>query len=203
MVKGFAVALLVFLSSGVFAQSKLMVEASVIWEDGHTSTENIFIELDPPGSYSVAFGVMQDEIAYEGDNGGRQYIRPREVKRISFDYGEHAHLMISSFYNGDYHMLECEVDDKLRVLRYYPSLSNGEETFFETDEVNFRVLSVEGGNQGNNTKIFRLGFRRSMMDLFTGYPDMIEKVKDRDYTYDNWEEMVEYFNAQHGNNASD
>ncbi|NQV52119.1 MAG: hypothetical protein HQ500_03000 [Flavobacteriales bacterium] len=201
MLKGFIGAALVLFYSGVFAQSKQMVEASIMWQDGHASEEKIYIELDPPGSYSVSFGVMQDEIAYEGENGGRQYIRPQEVKRIAFDYGEKSHVMISTFYNGNYHMLQCEVEDKLRVLQYYPSLTNGEETFFETDDVNFRVLSVEGGNQGSNTKIFQLGFRRSMMDLFTGYPDMIQKVKDRDYTYDNWEEMVKHFNEKHGKAA--
>lgn len=201
MMKWIVGAALIVLTIGAKAQSKLEVTASVTWADDRTTKETIYVELDPPGSTSVAFGKMQDEIAYKGSNDLRQYIRPNDVKRISFTLGEKSRVIISTFYNGNYNMLECEVDDKLRVLRYYPILTNGDETFFETDDVKIRILSVEGGNQGNNTKIFPLGFRRKMMDLFKGYPDMIDKIKEKEFTYDNWEEMVGYFNEKHGKAA--
>jgi hypothetical protein len=146
-------------------------------------------------------GTMQNKVDYITEDGFRKSITPREVQRIEFEYGEQYHVLISTYFNANYYLMPAEVDDKLRVLRYFPTMAAGGETIFETDEVNIRVLSIEGDNQGYNTKIFRLGFRRSMLDLFSRYPDMQQKIKNRTYTYDNWEEMVKYFNEHYGANA--
>lgn len=180
-----------------WGQANTGVQAEVSWADGEVSLEEIYVELVAFGSEEISYGTMQDEIAYVGEDDTRKYIHPQDIQRIEFDYGDFHHVLISSYYNG-YYMMPAEVDGKLRVLLYYPSIGDGESTIFETNELNVRVLSIEGGNQGNNARVFRLGFRKAMLDLFHDYPEMQKKIRIREFTYDNWEEMVEYFNATYG-----
>lgn len=198
MLRVIASSILILATLIAVAQPTASVNGKVFWSDGHESEQTLYIDLDQSGDSTVSFGTMQDEIPYIGDNDTRQYIRPRDVNRIEFSFNGEDHIIISSFFNSNYKLMECEKDGKLRVLRYAPGVGSDEMQVFETDEVTIRVLSIEGGNQGNNTKIFRLTFKRDMIDLFQGYPKMIRKVKEKEYTYDNWEAMVDYFNENFG-----
>ena len=179
------------------AQSSVEVLAWVTWSDGTTTDEDIYVELDPPGSTTISFGTTQQKLAYIKDD-MRKYITPREVQRIEFEFSDRDFVLISTYAAGSTLLMNCVIDNKLRVLHYYPSLSNGEDIFFETNDMTWNVLSIEGENQGNNARVVRLGFRKNMMELFKSYPEMHEKVKKREYTYDNWEQMVDYFNATYG-----
>jgi len=81
------------------AQSSVEVLAWVTWSDGTTTDEDIYVELDPPGSTTISFGTTQQKLAYIKDD-MRKYITPREVQRIEFEFSDRDFVLISTYAAG-------------------------------------------------------------------------------------------------------
>lgn len=178
------------------AQDGGTTTAKVYWSGAEPTKETLYIPISDSEEGIPDYMAMQKAVKYLAPSGDKEEITIRDVDRIEFEYRGEEYVFITTSYDGKRLIMHAQVDDKLRVLEYYYTTRDSQTNTYYT--VMSRVLSLEGGNQGMNTKIYMLGFKGAMKEFFSDYPDMVEKVKKKEFTYKNASEMVAYFNSKYG-----
>ncbi|NQV52118.1 MAG: hypothetical protein HQ500_02995 [Flavobacteriales bacterium] len=173
--------------------------AKVFWSGEEAKKETLYIPIADSDDGTPDYMAMQRGVEYLAPSGEKETIGVGDADRIEFEYRGEKYVFIVSSYDGKRLIMHAQIDDKLRILEYYYTSRDSDTQIVST--VMSRVLSIEGEDQGKNTKIYMFGFKGAMKEFFSNYPDMVEKVKKKEYTYKNVHEMVAYFNAQHGNSA--
>ncbi|MEQ9186574.1 MAG: hypothetical protein RLP15_02500 [Cryomorphaceae bacterium] len=189
----------VFMATAITAQDGGTTTAKVFWSGKEPTKETLYIPIADSEEGIPDYMAMQKAVKYLAPSGDKEEITIRDVDRIEFEYRGEEYVFITTSYDGKRLIMHAQVDDKLRVLEYYYTTRDSQTYTYYT--VMSRVLSLEGGDQGMNTKIYMMGFKGAMKEFFSDYPDMVEKVKKKEFTYKNASEMVTYFNSKYGKRA--
>lgn len=169
----------------------------LIYTSGNESMEKtIYIPIQDSEEGIPDHMAIQRGVEYLGDDGQKKELTPWDLDRLEFNYRGKSYIYVSTNYDGKRSIMKVVMDGKLRMLEYR---STRTDDFNRVEEVISRVLSIEGSDQGKNTKIYVIGFKRAMKEFFSNYPEMYAKVKAKEFRYDNVYEMVNYFNQTYGN----
>jgi hypothetical protein len=179
----------------VFSQDGGTTKAKVFWMDKEPSMETIYFPIEDSENGIPYHRGIQSGIEYLNEAGEKEPIEPWDIDRLEFEYRGAQHAYVSTNYDGKRLIMRVDIDGKLRMLEYrYTS----RDDYNNISEMVSRVLSIEGADQGKNTKIYVIGFKGAMKEFFSNYPDMVQKVKKKEFTYKTAEEMVRYFNDTYG-----
>jgi hypothetical protein len=173
----------------LFFIGDLNAQRAVLYTVQGDSSEVTLPMFEADNAYFL--GKFQDGFAGMTAFGLTDTIYPGDVARVKVMKDEHAYTFVSAYVDGEMRFLQLVSDGMLRVMIYQEATNDG---FIAT-----RVLSIDAPNQSQyNTKVSASTFKKGMYKLFTDYPEMVEKVKNKQFKYVELEAMVEYFNLTYG-----
>jgi len=145
----------------------------------------------------------QRMVAFKDNNGVNQY-SPYELNSFSYTDDQNGlvtlqsvsspdgdgHVFLKIYYTGEckvYGLMITEVKNNMSQEAGYGLVRS---SLFPTEK---KYIQIKGGQF---FQMRRIGFKKSMKEVFATCPHILAGLESKQYTYDNWQDMVRDYNSQ-------
>jgi hypothetical protein len=155
----------------------------------------------------ISYISLQSKIKYYNSTGKKVALRPADAKKVYFEYdGETVvylscentiGLWTSLFDDGKYIFLKLEIDGPLRLFTYYRQQQSGGYYNGTTWTGSYSYTIEKYVLQKNGRELFRpagMFFKKDMAAYLSDYPELAQKVLNKEFRQRDMEEIVEEYN---------
>jgi len=168
-------------------------------------------------SEEVDYQKLQYKVKYYGTDGKKIVLKPEQAKEIQFKDGYQEIRMLSRentlgggniFFGSSNIFLKLEMDGSIKMFKYFYTQTSPGMTVGGGGMAGGTIM-VGGGSynvekfvlQKGNSELKRprgLFFRKDMIEYFSDCPELAKKIENKDYTSDDLDAIVRYYNSQCG-----
>ncbi|MEQ9186974.1 MAG: hypothetical protein RLP15_04515 [Cryomorphaceae bacterium] len=197
-IKSFFFVILLITSLSLQAQDAGTVDGVITWTDGTQTETSIFVPMTSRSFYPIDMAFFQEKgVRYLDESGDHRLITQDRLDYFEFTFQDSLYLIkyAEKTYNGISTLMRVVINGKVQLLEhhYLKESANG----IEMREVRY-YLCMPDRDGSASTSIIKMNFKKSCLAFFADYPDMLQKINDKEFKYKSIKKMVRYFNAEHG-----
>lgn len=191
-------AIILTLTCATQAQDAGIVDGTITWKDGTQTETSIYVPMTNRSFYPIDMAFFQEKgVRYLDKFDDRRLITQDRLDYFEFTFQDSLYLIkyAEKTYNGISTLMRVVINGKVQLLEhhYLKESANG----VEMREVRY-YLCMPDRDGSASTSIIKMNFKKSCLEFFADYPDMLQKINDKEFKHKTIKKMVRYFNAEHG-----
>lgn len=144
---------------------------------------------------------VQKGVTYYEANGEKKKLKPDAAKEIKFTINGEEFRMLSMVKDDKKLFLRILIDGNLKLFNFYETQVTGGAP----GAGGFSIPSTHSSDdcllqkgEGELKKFKKGSFKKDMIEYLSDYPELCQKIENKEYKSDNLEDIVNFYNSNCG-----